>query len=268
MSQDMNTKQVKIGKRAVLKWLPAKDLKVSHEAQRDFKQSRADKIAANFNEDEFGTLTVNSREGSYYLIDGQHRCSGAIQVFGEDVLVPCWVYEDLSIEEEAEKFLVLNDMLPVHAMDKFHVGVTAGRRTEVEVERIAREHGLTIGHNVAAGGVVAAIAKLTKIYERDGEDVLQATFKTILESFGDVGLGANMLGGIALLHARYPEIDQERLISKLSSVRGGSNGVLGLARQVQLGVKKPISECVAAVCIQQYNKGLRGRAALPAWWKE
>lgn len=261
--------QVKIGKRATLKWLPAKELKISHEAQRDFNQARADKIAANFNEDEFGTLEVNYRDGYYYIIDGQHRRDGAIQVFGDDVLVPCWTHEGLTVEQEAEKFLLLNDMLPVHAMDKFHVGVTAGRKTEVEVSRIAREHGLTIGHNASAGGTVAAIAKLIKIYERDGEDVLQDTFKTILTAFGDAGLSANMLSGIALLHARYPEsLDKARLRTRLSSVRGGSNGILGLARQLQLSTRKPISECVAAVCVQQYNRGLRGRAALPAWWRE
>lgn len=260
--------QVKIGKRATLKWLPAKELKISHEAQRDFNQARADKIAANFNEDEFGTLEVNYRDGYYYVIDGQHRRDGAIQVFGDDVLVPCWTHEGLTVEQEAEKFLLLNDMLPVHAMDKFHVGVTAGRKTEVEVDRIVREHGLTVGHNVSAGGTVAAVAKLTRIYDRDGEEVLRDTLRTILEAFGDVGLSANMLAGVALLHARYRDIDKVRLIEKLKNVRGGSNGILGLARQTQLATRKPISECVAAVCIQQFNKGLRGRSALPAWWKE
>ena len=251
-----------------LKHIKASEMQVSHEAQRDFSVARADKIISSFRPEEFGIITVNKRDGVYYIIDGQHRCYSAQQIFGQDVSLPCWVYEGLTEQEEAEKFLLLNDVLTVHAMDKFQVGVTAGRRVEVAVSKIAAKHDLVIGHKSSEGGTVAAVSKVTKIYERDGEAVLDKTFGTLLEAFGDSGLTAPLLSGAALFHARYPDVDYERLAERLGKIRGGANGLLGRGRQMRMATRKSTAECVAAVIVEQYNKGLRGRSALPTWWRE
>jgi Family of unknown function (DUF6551) len=133
----------RIERQARLRWVPLAQMRVNPLAQRDFNSARVAKLAAVFDPEKMDTPTVNHRGGWYYLIDGQHRIAALKQWLSswQDQQVQCWTYEGLSEEQEAEKFLALNDTLPVRAFAKFKVSVQAGRDTEVDVDRIVRALG-------------------------------------------------------------------------------------------------------------------------------
>ena len=189
-------------------------MRVNPLAQRDLNQARVSKLAAVFDPEKMDAPTVNHRGDWYYLIDGQHRIAALKQWLSswQDQQIQCWTYEGLSEAEEAEKFLALNDTLPVRAFAKFKVSVQAGRDTEADVDRIVRALGLRI----ARGSGISAVATLRRVYTRGGAAVLSRTLRIIRDAYGEAGLDGPVIDGIGLLCQRYNgDLSEQRAIERL-----------------------------------------------------
>jgi hypothetical protein len=211
------------------------------------------------------TPTVNHRGDWYYLIDGQHRIAALKQWLSswQDQHVQCWTYEGLSEAEEAEKFLALNDTLPVRAFAKFKVSVQAGRDTEADVDRIVRALGLRI----ARGSGISAVATLRRVYTRGGAAVLSRTLRIIRDAYGEAGLDGPVIDGIGLLCQRYNgDLSEQRAIERLSSAHGGVSGLISRAGQLRQSTGSATAQCVAAAAVEVINRGSGGRK-LPGWWR-
>lgn len=246
-----------------LQWIPVSQTRVSSRAQREQRAARIDYIAANFDPDKFGTPTVNERNGIFWIIDGAHRIKALHRIGYEDQEVQCWTYHDLTEEEEAEKFLSLNDVKPVNGMDKFKVSVVAGRETATDIDRIVRAAGLTIGKGANGIGSVGA---LSKVYQSAGPKGLSSTIRIIRDAYGVPGFAAKVIEGIGLFVASYEQVfDPERIVSKLGAKHGGVNGLLGRAEQIKSTHGIPAPQGVAAAAVETYNQG-RGGDKLPGWF--
>ena len=145
----------RVEREARLRWVPIATMTVSPLAQREINQSRVDHIVATFDLEQIGTPTVNKRDGYWYVIDGQHRIEALKQIGWGDQQVQCWAYEGLTEQEEAEKFLKLNDYLAVNALAKFRVAVQAGREVESDIDRIVRASGLVVSGDKVPGAIRA-----------------------------------------------------------------------------------------------------------------
>lgn len=256
----------KIERTARLRWIPLRRLVVSDNAQRELKQYRVDHLVANFDHEQLGTPVVNERAGRFFIIDGQHRAAAAREVYGEDHQIQCWTYAGLTEEEEAEKFLQLNDNLTVGAMDKYRVSVEAGRDIETDIDRIVRACGLAVTHQKVEGGI-GAVGTLRRVYVRGGAHVLGRTLRIIDASFGTAGLESSVIDGIGLLCGRYNgELKDELLVTKLHNMRGGVTGLLGKAAVIRERVGQPFNQCVAAAAVEVLNSG-KGGSKLQSWWK-
>jgi len=117
----------RVERAARLKWCPIAKMRVSPTAQRELKQHRVDHLVANFDLEQIGTPVVSERDGAYYILDGQHRIEALRGIGWGDQQIQCWTYTGLTEEDEAERFLKLNDTLVVDSFSKFRVGVNAGR---------------------------------------------------------------------------------------------------------------------------------------------
>ena len=256
----------RIERKARLRWVPLTQMRVNPLAQRDLNQARVSKLAAVFDPEKMETPTVNHRGDWYYLIDGQHRIAALKQWLSswQDQQVQCWTYEGLSEVEEAEKFLALNDALPVRAFAKFKVSVQAGRDTEADVDRIVRALGLRI----ARGSGISAVATLRRVYTRGGAAVLSRALRIIRDSYGEAGLDGPVIDGIGLLCQRYNgDLSEQRAIERLSSAHGGVSGLLSRAGQLHQATGSATAHCVAAAAVEVINRGSGGRK-LPSWWRD
>lgn len=251
---------------ARLKWIPIPQMKVSPVAQRDINQARVDRLAIDFDLEQLGTPTVNERDGGFYILDGQHRVEALRQIGYGDQQVQCWCYVDLDDQEMAEKFDRLNDVLAVHAFDRFRIRVNADRPVETDINRVVHSVGLVISRD-ALPGSISAVGTLVRVYNRGGAAVLARALRIIRDSFGDPGLEAPVIDGIGLLCQRYgSDLEDGVAIEKLSKVHGGANGLLGKAETTRRETGQQKNHCVAAAAVEIINGG-KGGKKLRSWWK-
>lgn len=260
----MSDKPKRIERAARLHWVNITDMKVSPLAQREMKQARVDKIAANFDAEMIGVPILSLRDEAYYIVDGQHRVNALINIGWGDQELQCWVYQGLSEADEAEMFLVLNDILMVEAMSRYKVGITAGREIECDIDRVVRGHGMVVSRDDVPGAIMA-VGTLRKLYTMSDAKTLARTLNIIGKAYGDAGLEAAVIEGIGLLCHRYNgQLDDQRAIEKLGEMRGGVNGLTNSANKIRLATGNAKAHCLAAAAVEVINRG-RG-PKLPSWW--
>lgn len=255
----------KVERAARLKWIPLNTMKINPQAQRELNQARVDHLAASFDLEQIGVPTVSLRDGSHWIIDGQHRMEALRSCGFADELVQCWVYEGLTSEQEAELFLKLNDTLTVAAIPKFRSAVHAGRATESDIDRIVRSVGLVVSKDKIPGAI-GAVGTLGRVYGR-GPGVLARSLRIVRDAYGDGGLEAPVIDGIGHLCARYNgELNEAEAIEKLQKAHGGVNGLINKAEVLRRSTGNAKGQCVAAAAVDTINSG-RGGKKLPSWWK-
>lgn len=267
MTEPNSSQPRRMVREAHLRWVPIPEMRVSPLAQRELRQPWVDDLVANFDPEEIGNPTVNERDGHYYVIDGQHRIEALKQVGWGDQHVQCWTYRGLSEQEEAERFLKLNNKLTIDAFYKFRIGMTAGREEECEINRVVRSQQLVVSRD-RLPGAISAVGTLRRIYRRDGSKVLARTLRIVRDAYGDAGLEAATIDGIGLLCARYNgELDEPLAIKRLSDAHGGVNGLLNAANKLRAQMGQQRGHCVAAAAVEIINRG-RGGNKLKPWWSE
>lgn len=264
----MTDKQV--SREAQLRWVSIADTRPApaFEAQRELREARVEHLVANFDLEQMGAPTVNLRDGVYWILDGNHRVEALKRLgFGEDK-VEAWVYEGLSLEQEAEVFLKLNDYLVVDALTKFRVGVRAGRHPETEIEQVVTGLGLRVTRDRNVPGRIMAVAALHRTYKIGGEDGLRRTLAILRDAFGDAGMEALAISGLGQVVARYGDhLDDEWATKRLNALNGGVKGLLGKAEALYLATGRSKASCVGAAIVEIVNRGLSTRQKLRSWWK-
>ena len=255
----------KMERDARLRWVPISQMKVNPLAQRDLTEARVDELLASFALEELGTPTLNLRSGTYWIIDGQHRIEALRRLGFGGEKVQCWVYEDLSSEQEAEKFLKLNNVLVVQSIPKFRAAVHAGRPVESDIDRIVRSAGLVVTRDKSPGAI-GAVGTLHRVYAR-GPEVLARTLRIVKEAYGDAGLEAFVIDGVGHVCARYNgDLNDDDVIARLQKASGGVGGLLNKANVLKFSTGNQKGQCVAAALVDTINVG-RGGKKLPSWWK-
>lgn len=255
-----------ITREARLQYVPLERMRVNPLAQRIMNPAWVNKLAAHFDLEEMGNPTVNHRGEWFNVIDGQHRIEALKSWLGdwEGQQVECWTYEGLTDEQEAGKFLKLQDRLKTIAFDEFRIAVSAGRSAESDIDQIVRSLGLVIPRT--KNGIMAT-GTLRKVYQRGGPDVLERTLRIIRDAYGDAGFEAPVIDGLSLFCQRYNgAAPEDKVVAKLSTAHGGMNGLLQRGSLLRNQTGNPKSHCVAAAVVDIYNRGTGGKK-LPSWWK-
>lgn len=254
-----------------LRWVPLELVRSAEEGkgQRELKPSRVDHISSKFDVDLMGYPVVSERDGHFWILDGQARI-GALKAWLGDwkgQQVQCRVFAGLTVEQEAEIFLELNDFTQVSAYAKFMNAVTAGRPVETDIDRIVRATDLLVSRDSSLDNTVSCVSTLIKVYRRGGPPIFARSLRVVRDAYGKPGMEAAVLDGVGLLCQRYNgELAEVDAVAKLGGVRGGHNGLLGRAQTIRKQTAAPLSESVAAAAVEIINAGKGGKKLKP-WFK-
>ena len=244
--------------------LPFVALKFDERVQRATIPARVKKLIRNWILDDVGIVTVSKRRDGYYVIDGQHRVRAAMELGLGDTKIKCLVYSDLTLEEEARKFLSLNDSRLVSAFDKFTVGLVAQDVLCLAIRDVLAKYGLRVG-NQKGEGVVCCIDKIMALGERSLED-LETVCALITATWGtrSAALEALIIAPVGLLIGRYNgELDHKIFITKLSKYRGGPAALQGDAKGWADYRPITVTRAAAEIMVDTYNKGRRSGQLSP-----
>lgn len=121
----------------IIALVPVSLLKVDHESYQREEKKHVIKMSKEWDDTQCTLLLVNyrSKEGWYYVIDGQHRTVAAT-ILGIEYL-PCEIFIDLSLEEEAKRFLYYNTgTKSLNPFDTFKANICWGEPNDTAIKSV------------------------------------------------------------------------------------------------------------------------------------
>ena len=259
-------------------WLKVSELSIDRRVQRaGLNKLKVERMLANWNPAAIGILTVSRRKDrSIVIIDGQHRWEADRNITDNQGMVKCHVFEGLSLADEADMFLKLNDTSKPTKIDQFKVSLQADGPDGDEsrdIQEILGNYGWQVS-GVAANGNVAAVQVVQKMYRLSRKleaepNLVTATILVISRAWGNerVAAQAPIFEGIAQMFAEYgTNLDLDRLIDVLKSYRGGARSLVAESEQLAKVIRSRQAMAVASILVEAYNKGRRTRQ-LHSWRK-
>lgn len=259
-------------------WISASQLSRDSEVNREIDETRSKQIADNFDPDNIGIITVSRRDdGSYVIIDGQHRVHAIQQIEGwENQKVPCKVYEGLTKVQEADLFLDLNDYRQVSIIDKFLVRITAREPIALSINIIVNQAGFVISR-YAKDGAIVAVSAMERVYtghrlkiRGHNPTALAWTLDAVANAWGrtKAAVIAPVILGIGSFFLRYgSKVDRPHLIERLSRIKGGADGLIRNGR-AQVNIHGgSLAHGVADAVVNEYNRGIRKAGSRLESWR-
>lgn len=242
-------------KRKNTEWIIVNLIHTDSQYQRTIVKAWVNAIVREFDPDAIGIIHVSERpDGTYWVIDGQHRLAALHEMGWGDQRIECYVHRTLSLADEARLFVKLNEDRNVKQRTKFHAKVVAEDPQALAVVAILDDAGLPYGS-------VGAISTVENMYAIDDGATLKKTLRVVAEAFPSdtaAATSASMLHGTAAVLDRYNgSIDVERLIQQLQSVKGGARWIVAQARSMRGVYFGQVRDCVSELIVDRYNVGLR-----------
>ena len=239
---------------------------VDQAVQRRLDERKVLKIAEDFDINALGVVTVSHRaDGTIHVVDGQHRVHAVRLAIGDDAKIQARVFSDLSLDEEARLFRLLNNTSRVGAFDLFRVRVVEGEPDATAINDIIESYGwhLSLAGSAHAFGAVAA---MERVYRRHPA-VADLTVETLTRAWGHgpITLDGRLIGGMGSLIVRYRDVlNLEDLSTRLAVYPGGPAKLISTASGWHEQYHWPMPRAVAETMRVAYNKG-RSSRKLPMW---
>lgn len=241
------------------------DLWVDPNVQRNLKKARVSKMAATFDPNALGVLTISYRSPRrLHIIDGQHRYRAA-EAAGYTGTIQTQEYHGLTVPEEAALFRLLNTTEKVSRIDQFLIACVEQDPAAVQLASFLADAGWSVGSTTMEGRL-SAIGSLERVYALDPE-AAAAALHVLTKAFGHrpAAVQGSLIEGLGRMLARYRrDVDLDDLAKRLAGVPGGPDGLVGNARGQQLTRTGNLSTQVARVITNLYNQRRR-TTALPEW---
>lgn len=249
----------------VFRLIPKKQLIINEDYQRQANARKVLEFSRGWSWIACGAITVAQRDGSYWVVDGQHRVLGARKRSDIQEL-PCLVFRTVDVAEEAQGFLSANaNRKPVTAVAKHRAAVVAGDKIAVQLQALFDAVGVSAMDSQSnSPGHIRCVALARR---RAQENI--AEFETVLRVAVSLARDANIITGERLLDGLcylsrnvIGGFDQPRLQKRLREV-GAERLVDGAGRAAAFYAKGG-AKVFAAGMIETINKGLQKRFSLRA----
>lgn len=237
--------------------VPVAEIAVDHSYQRPLDERRVSRMAAEFDPSLVGVIEVSLRDdGTYRVIDGQHRLVCVRIAKGMSAAIACNVHTGLTPAEEAQLFFDIDRKRKrLTGWDRWFARRGAGEQIVLDIEQAAANHGLKIDPG-AKPGHLRCVAACEKVVELGGIDLLDETLRICVAAYqGETdSLRAEIVHGVALILAFYPPdtVDVDRLVAGMQAIAARQVSARAAAlRETHAG---QLPRLAAHVVVDQYNK--------------
>lgn len=259
-----------------IEWLKIDDLQRDPEINvRPIDETRAKRIAAEFDPDAFGVIEASRRtNGNSIILDGQHRVEGMRFMGWNGQKIPVKVHFNLTRAQEAEMFIRLNTQVAIRYLDRFLSRITAKDKTACAINEIVKANGYVIDR-ASRDGVIVAAKSLEDIYVGKNQKIrgtnpkaLHGTLHAVTEAWGRTvhSVNQSVLAGVGAFLLRYgDDVKLTRLIERMKRISGGPQGLINRGRGKRELHGGSLASGIGHYLTDEYNGGLRGASRLPAW---
>lgn len=227
--------------------------------QRTLDHNRVKRIVSNFNPNVVNLVKVSSRDGKYYVFDGQHTLAALkLRNNNQDLMVDCKIYSGLTQQDEAKLFASQNGISTLPESNaKLKALFVAGDIDVVELHALVASMGIKMDFSKGgASNKIVAVKAAYNIYKKTSPSEFIEILTIIKEAWGgeQASYRAEILNGVSLFYSTYKgQIDIQRAISQFSKVspnviiREGKafseNGAKKYARQLVEIYNKKLQKC-------------------------
>ena len=172
--------------RKIIALVPVALIKIDHKSYQREEKKHVIQMAKEWDDSQCTTLLVNYRsdEGWFYAIDGQHRTVAAT-LLGIEYLA-CEIFLDLSVEEEAKRFLYYNTgTKSLSPFDTFKANICWGEENDTAIKKVCDSFGIATIDRKGKDKKIHSVPVLRSIYRSGGTAELNWIFSLIEESKWD-----------------------------------------------------------------------------------
>ena len=208
--------------------------------QRSAKTQKLLRIASAWSWIACGAIIVGHRNGTFYVMDGQHRVLAA-RKRSDITQLPCMVFETDGPVNEAKGFLITNtERIPVRSVEKFKALVMTEHPPAMHVDRLLKEAGRTMSDN-AGPGVTGCLTLLLNA-ATSMPKTLDGIWPLIVAVCEGHSMHTRMVSGLLYIEHRLP--DGESL-----------NNARWRKRILQVGYDNIMSSIHKAAAFYEYGGG-------------
>lgn len=231
--------------------------------QRPLEAPRVTSMASQFNWDLVGALELSQRpDGSFWVVDGQHRLFTIKQAVGDEAEVMCVVHHGLSVRDEAKLFRELNKLRKVvGALADFHAAVTQKDKTACEIAKMVAKFGLSVQGSYEWNNVRAI---QSVIYAHSRNENLEQCLRILTawdshkRDHDPAVFDQNVIRTLSDFCSAFPDMDEVHLVSRLDTLQ--PSRVIALIRRAKKENNGVMTTWVAAANVFRgiYNQMGRG----------
>jgi len=246
----------------VVRMIPIEELQVGG-YQRPTNQAQVDRIAAAFDEAKLGIPIVSLRGGKYRLLDGAHRIAALRKLGYTHTLVI--VLEGLTYQDECDYFRTQDrDSSDLTKYNLFISGLEAQDPLYVNIDRICRVNGFSVGLATHDFNTISAIHALTTICIVYGYDTLDTTLALIRRTWDGVTntTRREFLVGVAEFVHRFGIVKFAGRMKYRSIAAIWQDYLAETSHSTRQTYSPAMRKAFCRVLVRHYNKGLGSKNRL------
>jgi hypothetical protein len=221
----------------VIALVPLSLIMIDHKAYQRSEGRHISKMIREWDDEKCTLLLVNyrSKEGYFYVIDGQHRTRAA-RLLGIKYLA-CEIFIDLSVQEEAKRFLSYNTgTQSLTPFDTFKANVCLGETDDMAIKSVCDSYGIAIIDRKDKAKPLRSVTAVRAIYRNGGTFALHWVFTLIENTFWTQfkqSYSADILLGLNSVYLKYKGDDKELATAQDNLIKFMRNSspteIIGLA---------------------------------------
>jgi len=178
------------------------ELQISSEYQRDANENKIRALASNWSWIACGAILVGIRDGSLFVIDGQHRVMAARR--RHDIKdLPCLVFQTADVQQEATGFLNANTMRkPITSVDKFKALAVTNDSVALAAQSLIASSGREI--SMSAGANTVRCISVIQWWIRNDKETIERVWPLIVEICEGHVFNEKLVDGLCYLESRMP----------------------------------------------------------------